>query len=69
MFNFSSARDHMVESQIRTSDVTDLDVLRAFRSVKRENFVPKSHQALAYGDAYIQLSDCLLYTSDAADDS
>ena len=57
MFNFSSARDHMVESQIRTSDVTDLDVLRAFRSVKRENFVPKSHQALAYGDAYIQLSD------------
>jgi len=57
MFNFSSARDHMVESQIRTSDVTDLNVLRAFRSVKREDFVPKSQQALAYGDAHIKLGD------------
>ena len=55
MFNFSSARDHMVESQIRTSDVTDLSVLKAFRSVKREDFVPKSQQALAYGDAHVQL--------------
>lgn len=55
MFNFSSARDHMVESQIRTSDVTDLSVLGAFRSIKREDFVPKSQQALAYGDAHIQL--------------
>jgi len=57
MFNFSSARNHMVESQIRTSDVTDLNVLRAFRSIKREDFVPKSQQALAYGDANIQLGE------------
>ena len=57
MFNFSSARDHMVESQIRTSDVTDLNVLKAFRSVQRENFVPKSQQALAYGDAHVQLDE------------
>ena len=57
MFNYSSAREHMVESQIRTSDVTDLNVLRAFRSVKREDFVPKSQQALAYGDAHIQLGE------------
>lgn len=57
MFNFSSARDYMVESQIRTSDVTDLNVLRAFRRVKREDFVPKSQQALAYGDAHILLDE------------
>ena len=57
MFNFSSARDHMIESQIRTSDVTDLNVLRAFRSVKREDFVPKAQRALSYGDAHIQLND------------
>lgn len=57
MFDFSSARDHMVESQIRTSDVTDLDVLGAFRSVSRESFVPKSQQALAYGDAHVDLGD------------
>jgi len=55
MFNFSSAREHMVESQIRTSDVTDLNVLKAFKNVEREKFVPKSQQALAYGDAHVQL--------------
>lgn len=57
MFDFSAARDHMVESQIRTSDVTDLEVLGAFRRVSREKFVPKSQQALAYGDAHIDLAD------------
>lgn len=57
MFDFSAARDHMVESQIRTSDVTDLEVLGAFRKVSREKFVPKSQQALAYGDAHIDLAD------------
>ncbi|WP_026941903.1 protein-L-isoaspartate O-methyltransferase family protein [Hellea balneolensis] len=57
MFDFSSARDHMVESQIRTSDVTDLELLGAFRRVSREKFIPKSQQALAYGDAHIDLGD------------
>jgi len=57
MFDFSAARDHMVESQIRTSDVTDLEVLAAFRHVARENFVPKSQRALAYGDAHVDLGD------------
>lgn len=57
MFDFSAARDHMVESQIRTSDVTDLEVLRAFRLISRENFVPKAQQALAYGDAHVDLGD------------
>lgn len=57
MFDYSAARDHMVESQIRTSDVTDLDVLGAFRSVSREKFVPKAQRALAYGDAHIDLND------------
>lgn len=57
MFDFSAARNHMVESQIRTSDVTDLEVLGAFRSVAREAFVPKAQYALAYGDAHVDLGD------------
>lgn len=57
MFDFTAARDHMVESQIRTSDVTDLDVLRAFRTIAREKFVPKAQQSLAYGDAHIDLGE------------
>ena len=55
MFDFKAARHHMVESQIRTSDVTDLKVIKAFRNFSRENFVPKIHRALAYGDAHIDL--------------
>jgi len=57
MFDYSAARNHMVESQIRTSDVTDLEVLGAFRRIAREKFVPKSQQALAYGDAHVDLGD------------
>lgn len=57
MFDFAAARDHMIDCQIRTADVTDLGVLRAFRNVKREMFVPKSKAALAYSDANIEMED------------
>ena len=57
MFDYKAARDHMVESQIRTSDVTDLRVVKAFRTVARELFVPKSSKALAYADVNIELGD------------
>jgi len=57
MFDYSAARNHMIESQIRTCDVTDLSVLKAFRSVKRESFVPKAQSALAYADAHVDLGD------------
>lgn len=57
MFDFAAARDHMIDCQIRTADVTDLSVLRAFRKVKREMFVPKSKAALAYSDANIEMED------------
>ena len=57
MFDYTAARNHMIDSQIRTSDVTDLSVLRAFRSVAREAFTPESQQALAYGDANITMDN------------
>ena len=57
MFDVSAARAHMVESQIRTSDVTDLALLAAFRSVSREKFVPKAQAALAYGDTHIKVDE------------
>lgn len=57
MFDYSAARHHMVESQIRTNDVTDLAVVRAFRTVRREDFVPQAQQALAYADAHIDLGN------------
>lgn len=44
------SRDAMVESQIRTADVTEPDILRAFRQTPREVFVPTAKTALAYAD-------------------
>ncbi len=57
MFNYETARDNMVESQIRTSDVTNRTLIQAFRSVKREAFVPNSKLALAYADKDIDLGE------------
>lgn len=57
MFDYTAAREHMVESQIRTSDVTDYGVLNAFRTTHRELFVPKTSKALAYSDANISLEN------------
>ncbi len=57
MFDFAKARDHMVESQIRTNDVTEPAILKAFRTTARERFVPKAKMALAYGDAHIEMDE------------
>ncbi len=57
MFDFSAARETMLDSQIRTNDVTDRDVQAAFLKVPRECFVPKSKMALAYGDANVDLGN------------
>jgi len=47
----------MVESQIRTADVTQPDLVRAFRTIPRERFVPRSCRALAYADSHVDLGD------------
>lgn len=57
MFDFASAREQMIDCQIRTADVTDYGVIKAFRDVKREMFVPKSKSALAYSDVNIEMED------------
>lgn len=48
--DFDSARIKMVDNQIRTTDVTDLGILRAFLAVPREAFVPEQRRPLAYID-------------------
>jgi protein-L-isoaspartate(D-aspartate) O-methyltransferase len=48
-------RFHMIEQQIRPWDVLDLDVLALLSQVKREQFVPAAHRALAFTDMMIPL--------------
>ncbi|HET8748060.1 MAG TPA: protein-L-isoaspartate O-methyltransferase [Ramlibacter sp.] len=49
------ARFNMIEQQIRPWDVLDLDVLGLLNEVKREEFVPPAHKALAFVDMEIPL--------------
>jgi protein-L-isoaspartate(D-aspartate) O-methyltransferase len=53
-FDFSAARQLMVDSQIRPSDVTDLAIQSAFRAVPREQFCPAGKAFQAYADAEVE---------------
>ena len=50
MTDFAAARRHMVDGQVRTTDVTDLRVISAMLEVPRERFMPPASAALAYLD-------------------
>ncbi|MGA7809406.1 protein-L-isoaspartate O-methyltransferase family protein [Bradyrhizobium sp.] len=50
MSAFSTARQKMVDGQVRTNDVTDLRIIDAMAELPREEFVPENQRALAYLD-------------------
>jgi protein-L-isoaspartate(D-aspartate) O-methyltransferase len=54
--NIEQARFNMIEQQIRPWDVLDTEVLDLLHVVKRENFVPVAHKALAFVDTEIPLA-------------
>ena len=53
--NIETARFNMIEQQIRPWEVLDGQVLSLLSVVKRENFVPLAHKALAFADMEIPL--------------
>lgn len=53
--NLDQARFNMIEQQIRPWDVLDGQVLSLLSVVKRENFVPLAHKALAFVDMEVPL--------------
>lgn len=55
MIDFERLRRTMVDTQIRTGDVTDTRVLDAFYEVPRELFVPADQRSMAYRDRGISL--------------
>ncbi|WP_029582751.1 protein-L-isoaspartate O-methyltransferase [Bradyrhizobium sp. URHD0069] len=57
MFGFSTARQNMVDGQVRPSDVTDIRILDAMLAVPREAFVPENKRALAYLDLNLDISE------------
>ena len=53
--NIEQARFNMIEQQIRTWEVLDPEVLELLFEMKREQFVPPEHRALAFADLEIPL--------------
>jgi protein-L-isoaspartate(D-aspartate) O-methyltransferase len=56
MPDYSAARFHMVEGQIRVNKVTDEALTDALMAVPRELFVPKSARGVAYVDEDIPIA-------------
>src|SRR6202051_5221047 len=57
MSDFSTARQKMVDGQVRPSDVTDIRIIDAMLEVLREAFVPQNQRAMAYLDLDLDVSE------------
>jgi len=55
--NIEQARFNMIEQQIRPWDVLDKGVLGLLAIVRREDFVPPAHRALAFVDTEVPLPE------------
>jgi protein-L-isoaspartate(D-aspartate) O-methyltransferase len=51
---FAAARWNMVDSQVRTNDVTDVRIQDAMREIPRERFAPQGKAYLAYADTEVE---------------
>ena len=54
MADFAAARLNMVESQVRTADVTDVRIHDAMRAIPRERFMPDARAFQAYADLEVE---------------
>jgi len=52
--DYAAARTIMVDSQVRTQDVTDLAIQDAMRGLPRESLVPEGKGFLAYADTEVE---------------
>jgi protein-L-isoaspartate(D-aspartate) O-methyltransferase len=55
MSDFSTARQKMVDCQVRPTDVTDIGIIDAMIAVPREAFVPEQQRAMAYLDLDLEV--------------
>ncbi len=55
MPDYAAQRTHMVESQVRANDVTDVRIHDAMREIPRERFVPAVKRGVAYADGAIEV--------------
>jgi protein-L-isoaspartate(D-aspartate) O-methyltransferase len=53
--DYAAARQHMIDSQIRTNKVTDPAIIAALASTPRETFVAEAQRSLAYIDRAVPI--------------
>jgi protein-L-isoaspartate(D-aspartate) O-methyltransferase len=56
MADFAALRQRMVDNQLRTREVTDREVIRAFSTVAREMFAAPDEQPFAYADRELRMA-------------
>src|SRR5690348_9549461 len=56
MSNYAVQRINMVETQVRTNDVTDPRIHFAMQTVERERFVPMTKRSVAYADLSLEVA-------------
>jgi len=56
MSDYAVQRFNMVETQVRTNDVTDPRIHAAMRTVAREQFVPAEKRSVAYADLALEIA-------------
>lgn len=54
--DFETARQTMVDTQIRVNDVTSPAIIKAFQTIPRELFVPRPRRSVAYSEIEIETS-------------
>ncbi|WP_374765169.1 protein-L-isoaspartate O-methyltransferase family protein [Yunchengibacter salinarum] len=57
MSDFALARQHMIDGQLKPSEVVDSALLDAMAEIPRELFVPKARRSVAYVDEDLSLGD------------
>ncbi|MBS9720301.1 protein-L-isoaspartate O-methyltransferase [Tianweitania sp. BSSL-BM11] len=57
--DFATQRLRMVDGQVRTTDVTSLEIIDAMLAVPREDFVPARKRALSYVDEDLEIAPAL----------
>ena len=56
MADYATQRFNMVETQVRTNDVTDVRLHQVMNTVARERFVPAARRATAYADVPVEVA-------------
>ena len=63
MTNFVQMRKNMILGQFLPASIKNNKILKIYKTLARENFLPDSHKPIAYSDLNIKVSQTRYLTS------